>query len=149
MQTSISLPGSPFNARRGSRGSQVPWRPNGRRLGEKKALVFSTFIDAQEHLPYADDSNAVTPMSEENGAIIVPFYTSLASRHGSYTSHGSRVSYTSHGDINGRPITKETQLRTRLQQNLQNLVPEVVIDAKPDYVSFFTLAGISWEMMIC
>jgi len=31
-------------------------------------------MDAQEHLPYADDSTAATPMSEENGAIIVPIY---------------------------------------------------------------------------
>lgn len=37
-------------------------------------MVLSTYLDAQEHLPYADDSNAVTPMSEENGAIIVPVY---------------------------------------------------------------------------
>lgn len=36
--------------------------------------MLSTYLDAQEHLPYADDSNAVTPMSEENGAIIVPVY---------------------------------------------------------------------------
>lgn len=42
--------------------------------GDQKPLVLSTYLDAQEHLPYADDSNAVTPMSEENGAIIVPMY---------------------------------------------------------------------------
>lgn len=42
--------------------------------GDQKPLVLSTYLDAQEHLPYADDSNAVTPMSEENGAIIVPIY---------------------------------------------------------------------------
>lgn len=41
---------------------------------DRKPLVLSTYLDAQEHLPYADDSNAVTPMSEENGAIIVPVY---------------------------------------------------------------------------
>lgn len=42
--------------------------------GDRKPLVLSTYLDAQEHLPYADDSNAVTPMSEENGAMVVPMY---------------------------------------------------------------------------
>lgn len=42
--------------------------------GDRKPLVLSTYLDAQEHLPYADDSNAVTPMSEENGAMVLPMY---------------------------------------------------------------------------
>lgn len=42
---------------------------------DRKPLVLSTYLDAQEHLPYADDSAAVTPMSEDNGAIVVPPYT--------------------------------------------------------------------------
>lgn len=45
----------------------------------------------------------------------------LGSRHSSYNSHASRLSYTSHGDLLGRPlgigiappITKESQLRQR------------------------------------
>lgn len=45
---------------------------------DKKPLVLSTYLDAQEHLPYADDSNAVTPMSEENGAIVVPAFYNLS-----------------------------------------------------------------------
>ncbi|XP_042204475.1 sodium channel protein para-like isoform X10 [Homarus americanus] len=125
---SISLPGSPFNIRRGSRGShQFTWRTtNGRRFGDKKPLVLSTYLDAQEHLPYADDSAAVTPMSEENGAIIVPVYTNLGSRHNSYTSHTSRISYTSHGDLlNGKPLTtKESQLRSRSRNMAASQVPE-------------------------
>ena len=72
LQASLSLPGSPFNLRRGSRGSHQ--YKYGRRYGDKKPLVLSTYMDAQEHLPYADDSTAATPMSEENGAIIVPIY---------------------------------------------------------------------------
>lgn len=66
--------------RRGSRGSHQYTLRNGRgRIcappgGDRKPLVLSTYLDAQEHLPYADDSNAVTPMSEENGAMIVPMY---------------------------------------------------------------------------
>ena len=49
---------------------------------DRKPLVLSTYLDAQEHLPYADDSNAVTPMSEENGAIIVPvYYTNMGKKY--------------------------------------------------------------------
>jgi len=79
-QASLSLPGSPFNLRRGSKGShQFTWRNGPRRLGagDRKPLVLSTYLDAQEHLPYADDSAAVTPMSEDNGAIIVPVNPTL------------------------------------------------------------------------
>ncbi|XP_047500155.1 sodium channel protein para-like [Penaeus chinensis] len=123
-KASLSLPGSPYNIRKGSRGShQFTWRTaNGRRFGDKKPLVLSTYLDAQEHLPYADDSAAVTPMSEENGAIIVPVYTTLGSRHNSYTSHTSRISYTSHGDlINGKPPTKESQLLNRMASHVPEL----------------------------
>ncbi|XP_076324992.1 sodium channel protein para-like isoform X1 [Tachypleus tridentatus] len=122
-KASLSLPGSPFNLRRGSRGSQFSWRNGGRRFGDKKPLVLQTYRDAQEHLPYADDSNAVTPMSEENGAIIVPMFTNLNSRHSSYTSHSSRISYTSHGDMFNKNVTKESQLRSR-SKNLQGHVHE-------------------------
>ncbi|XP_034184270.1 sodium voltage-gated channel paralytic isoform X10 [Osmia lignaria lignaria] len=125
-KASLSLPGSPFNLRRSSRGSHQFTIRNGRGRfvgppgGDRKPLVLSTFLDAQEHLPYADDSNAVTPMSEENGTIVVPvYYANLGSRHSSYTSHTSRMSYTSHGDLigglanAGKPMTKESQLRIR------------------------------------
>ncbi|KAM7346312.1 sodium voltage-gated channel paralytic isoform 42-T47 [Cochliomyia hominivorax] len=128
--TSLSLPGSPFNIRRGSRSSHKYTIRNGRgRFGipgsDRKPLVLSTYQDAQQHLPYADDSNAVTPMSEENGAIIVPvYYCNLGSRHSSYTSHQSRISYTSHGDLLGgmaamgaSTMTKESKLRSRNSRN--------------------------------
>ncbi|XP_055382360.1 sodium channel protein para isoform X10 [Condylostylus longicornis] len=124
---SLSLPGSPFNPRRGSRGSHQFTIRNGRgRFGvpgsDRKPLVLSTYLDAQEHLPYADDSNAVTPMSEENGAIIVPvYYGNLGSRHSSYTSHQSRISYTSHGDLLGG-MTKESKLMNRSRRN-QSIAP--------------------------
>lgn len=93
---------------------------------DRKPLVLSTYLDAQEHLPYADDSNAVTPMSEENGAIIVPvYYTNLGSRHSSYTSHQSRISYTSHGDLLGG-MTKESRLRGR-SRNMSHCMPPLSV----------------------
>lgn len=62
-------------------------------------------------------------MSEENGAIIVPvYYANLGSRHSSYTSHQSRISYTSHGDLLGG-MTKESRLRGRSSRNNQTAVP--------------------------
>lgn len=126
-QGSLSLPGSPFNIRRGSRSSGN-WRTNqltgngSRSRGcygmDRKPLVLQTYVDAQEHLPFADDSAAVTPMSEDNGAIIIPLYSNLQhSRRSSYTSHSSRLSYTSHGEV--YCLTKESQLRSR-SRNLTN-----------------------------
>ncbi|XP_063928643.1 sodium channel protein para-like isoform X2 [Zophobas morio] len=124
---SLSLPGSPFNLRRGSRGSHQFTLRNTRHMvgpGDRKPLVLSTYLDAQEHLPYADDSNAVTPMSEENGAMVFPmYYANLGSRHSSYNSHAARMSYTSHGDLlggligSGKITTKESQLRCRSIRN--------------------------------
>ncbi|XP_055695996.1 sodium channel protein para isoform X44 [Lutzomyia longipalpis] len=128
---SLSLPGSPFNLRRGSRGSHQFTIRSGRGRfvipgNDRKPLVLSTYLDAQEHLPYADDSNAVTPMSEENGAIIVPvYYTNLGSRHSSYTSHQSRISYTSHGDLLGG-MTKESRLRGR-SRNMSHCMPPLSV----------------------
>lgn len=45
----------------------------------------------------------------------------LGSRHSSYTSHQSRISYTSHGDLLG---TKEQKLRSRSSRN-QSMVPPI------------------------
>lgn len=84
-------------------------------------------------------------MSEENGAIIVPvYYANLGSRHSSYTSHQSRISYTSHGDLLGG-MTKESRLRGRSSRNNHTAaVPPNganMIDANHkghrEYVNFF------------
>ena len=57
--------------------------------------------NAQEHLPYADDSTAVTPKSEMNGGIIVDTPSKMGglSRKFSYNSHTGKESYTSHTDV--------------------------------------------------
>lgn len=73
----------------------------------------------QDHLPYVDDSTAVTPMSDENGVVVMPsYFINLSTRHNSYTSHTSRISYTSHADLLKQTYvtTKESQLRSRSQR---------------------------------
>ena len=74
-----------------------------------------TYLDAQEHLPYADDSTVVTPKSEMNGGIIVDTPTKQAlGRKYSYNSHsGKQDSYTSHVDLR-YSATKEGTLRMRM-----------------------------------
>lgn len=82
----------------------------------KKPLVLFTYLDAQEHLPYADDSAAVTPKSELNGGIVVdtPTRMNLARKY-SYSSHtgGKEGSYTSHTDLRYEK-TKESALRKKM-----------------------------------
>lgn len=58
-QASLSLPGSPFNLRRGSRGSHQFTIRNGRGRfvgppgGDRKPLVLSTYLDAQVRYLFA------------------------------------------------------------------------------------------------
>ncbi len=129
-----SLPASPF-VRRASKsnsfGSHVRLQEKygvgaagaAGSSSSKKPLVLFTYLDAQEHLPYADDSTAVTPKSEANGYIVVdtPTRMNLARKY-SYTSHTGKVdSYNSHTDLRYPPAaasaaasTKETTLRKRM-----------------------------------
>lgn len=69
-------------------------------------------------MPYVDDSTVATPMSEENGHSTMPsYYMNMGTRHNSYTSHMSRISYTSHADLFKHLLpTKESQLRSRCQK---------------------------------
>lgn len=70
----------------------------------------------------------------------------LGSRHSSYTSHASRMSYTSHGDLlggigsNGKVMTKESQLRCRSLRNgptpANNIVEYTPRSHRGDYVGF-------------
>ena len=73
-QSSLSLPGSPFNLRRssprGSKGSShghLSWRSScGNRRSFGHPLVLSNYLEAQANLPYVDDSAAESPLSEDN-----------------------------------------------------------------------------------
>lgn len=104
---------------------------------DRKPLVLKSYLDAQDFLPYADDSDAVSPMSEDNNAMIIPSHN-ITSRHSSYTSHSSRISCTSHADAYGRglPITRERQLLNRRNFNEvilreeKNILTQFVREAK-------------------
>ncbi len=111
-----SLPPSPFVRRPASKStsfsSHVRLTGSGATNaagggGGKKPLVLFTYMDAQEHLPYADDSTAVTPKSELNGGIVVDTPTRMAfARKLSYNSHTGKLvdnSYNSHTDLRYPP----------------------------------------------
>ena len=130
-QASLSLPGSPMTFRRGSRISQFSWcKPSKRqsappgtvdRSHDRTPLVLPCLDNL--NFPYADDSKAVTPNSDDlcNHHNTHPFYPpgrrrlssasynsrmsydgrpnyTLASRRSSYASHYSRNSYTADMD---------------------------------------------------
>ena len=119
-----SLPASPF-VRRASKSNSFSShvRLHEKYGNSKKPLILFTYLDAQEHLPYADDSTAVTPKSELNGGIVVDTPTrNLAglSRKMSYNSHCGKVdySYNSHENLRYPPSiasnTKEGILTKRM-----------------------------------
>lgn len=100
-QASLSLPGSPFDKRRGSQYS-VTWARNDQRYGDRIPLVLQN-LDQESDVPFADESVVGTPLSEESAALLAGPPSAPHSRHSSYTSHSSRISYTSHGDVCGGP----------------------------------------------
>ena len=96
-----SLPASPFIRRPSKSNSFHSHVRLPEKYDNRKPLVLFTYLDAQEHLPYADDSTAVTPKSEMNGGIIVDTPSKMGglSRKFSYNSHTGKESYTSHTDV--------------------------------------------------
>lgn len=98
-QASLSLPGSPYDKRRGSQYS-VTWARNDQRYGDRIPLVLQN-LDQESDVPFADESVVGTPNSEECSALLAGPPSAPHSRHSSYTSHSSRISYTSHGDVCG------------------------------------------------
>ena len=112
LQASLSLPGSPFTIRRSSKSSQFNWRPGSKHYhhhghrtsasGDRQPLVLPYLDIYNLNLPYADDSNAVTPTSDElcNSQNTHGF---LAGRRrlSSTASYGSRISHPSYGYIDG------------------------------------------------
>ncbi|XP_064621653.1 sodium channel protein type 4 subunit alpha B-like isoform X2 [Lineus longissimus] len=120
-KASLSLPGSPFQPRRGSRASQFSWsRKNRHHRGaaDRQPLVLPYLENL--NLPYADDSNAVTPSSEELCNLQRSHPNFLQARRASLTSHNSRVS--SYMDPSGRPTpgsrrSSFSSIRSRTSRN--------------------------------
>ena len=125
-----SLPASPY-VRRASKSNSFSSHV---RLHEKygnsskKPLILFTYLDAQEHLPYADDSTAVTPKSELNGGIVVDTPTRIAglSRKMSYNSHSGKVdySYNSHENLRYPPSISSNTKEGILTKRMAHLISE-------------------------
>lgn len=96
-----SLPASPFIRRPSKSNSFNSHVKLPEKYDSRKPLVLFTYLDAENYLPYADDSTAVTPKSEINGGIIVDTPSKMGglSRKFSYNSHTGKESYTSHTDV--------------------------------------------------
>ncbi len=148
-QDSASLPGSPF-VRRNSRGSQFSWKkkPCGRAI-DRQPLVYQTLESLP--LPFADDSAAVTPSSED--LCNFPFHHKNApngrrysfasqsrrhwpdsarpsSRRSSFASSASRNSRTSRYSVHSPLEKKESKMDTLFSftRRGSQRVPDVVVD---------------------
>ncbi|QQP35114.1 Sodium channel protein, partial [Caligus rogercresseyi] len=118
-------------------GVSTPFRPHHLYVGPlifafKRSTGVAQRSPGLEHLPYADDSTAVTPKSELNGGIVVDAPHRINSinnnnnnnnnRKYSYNSHNGKIdSYNSHTDLsryngsgNNNNNTKEGTLRIRM-----------------------------------
>ena len=141
-QASFSLPGSPYINRRRSRPSRKSLKLAKHLLhhAEKQPLVHLESLN----LPYADDSNAVTPSSDDIRLCNLPSKFSILARRASFASslrrqredisrRGSNVSQgsrSSRSRLSPHEPDKLTKLETAF--NLKNkghrLLPEVVVD---------------------
>nr|AKH03687.1 voltage-gated sodium channel alpha subunit LNav14a21+ [Lymnaea stagnalis] len=145
---SLSLPGSPYIHRRNSKGSQYSWRKpvtatkRGGHYTDRQPLVHHTLENLP--LPFADDSGAVTPSSEDlcnysfvrnmpNGRRF-SFASQkrsagpdsgkqTGSRRSSFASNHSRTSRTSRGSQQADRSKMETLLNFK-----KGKVPDVVLD---------------------
>ncbi|XP_046575619.1 sodium channel protein type 4 subunit alpha B-like isoform X2 [Haliotis rubra] len=147
---SVSLPGSPFAYRRSSKGSQFSWKkkPSGRAT-DRQPLVYQTLESLP--LPFADDSAAVTPSSED--LCNFPFHKNAPngrrysfasqtrrhwpdarppSRRSSFASNVSRNSRTSRYSVHSPldPLKKESKMDTlfNFTRKGSQRVPDVVVD---------------------
>ncbi|XP_033734214.1 sodium channel protein type 4 subunit alpha A-like isoform X1 [Pecten maximus] len=161
VKPSFSLPGSPFN----SRGKKKP--KHGSQNADRQPLV-PPYLEI--FLPFADESNAVTPSSDEmyNVDTLKKYLTNVHGRSSlaslglrndgrpssrrnsvasllSRASHGSRRSQHS----NKTPSKLEVLTRTMSKHKSQHLMPEVYVDrCKSDDVLYARceLEEQSWEL---
>ena len=139
LQASFSLPGSPFiNRRRKSSRKSLKLAKQLMSHAEKQPLVHLESLN----LPYADDSTAVTPSSDDIKLInlsskfsmlahraSIRRYRDDISRRGSNVSQGSR---SSRSMLSPLPATEDKFSKLETAFNLKNKghqhLPEVVVD---------------------
>ena len=104
LQASLSLPGSPMTFRRGSRISQFSWckamkHQSAPPLSHDRTPLVLPCLD-NLNFPYADDSKAVTPNSDDlcNQHNAPTFYPPVRRRLSS-TSYNSRMSFDTRGNF--------------------------------------------------
>ena len=102
----MSLPGSPFHrrlSRSSNTGSHSYSLRSGPRFGERRQWLRSSYLDTRDHLPYVDDSRVGSPNGSLDGQVIhlSQGWPGLGphSRHNSYSSHTSRITYNSHAEL--------------------------------------------------
>ena len=93
-QASLSLPGSPLQrSRRVSRSSQAGSNTGSHSYSCRRHWLRSSHhLDTRDQLPWVDDSRVGSPTS-------LYLVSSGHSRHNSYSSHTSRLTYNSHGEL--------------------------------------------------
>ena len=90
----MSLPGSPLQrSRRVSRSSNTGSHSYSLRSARRHWLRSSHHLDTRDHLPWVDDSRVGSPTS------LYLVSSGAHSRHNSYSSHTSRLTYNSHGEL--------------------------------------------------
>lgn len=154
LQDSLSLPGSPYiHQRKGSKNSHFSWKPKGKlpiHSNDRQPLVHHNLESIP--LPFADDSAAVTPSSDDlcnspflnklpNGrrfsfAALSGYRHPLAvgksnSRRSSFASQQSRASRKSRHSIRSYigGAAEKSKMETLLNFNKnKSKVPDVVLD---------------------
>ncbi|CAG0880165.1 unnamed protein product [Cyprideis torosa] len=119
---SAAYPHSAHHRRTSSFSSGLSWRTSRSRsrrsysTAEKVPLVtVSLSSSVQDSVPFADDSDVLTPISDTAGALASS--GRLGSRYASCDSHLARLSFTSHGDLSDSsfPVGKNRRPPSRVK----------------------------------
>ncbi|XP_052827734.1 sodium channel protein type 4 subunit alpha B isoform X3 [Octopus bimaculoides] len=107
-RASLSLPGSPFPLRRGSKTSQLSWRKVKNTRANDRQPLMPHYLE-NLNLPFADDSNAVTPTSDD--LCNLPLKSVLNGRRSSFLSHQRRWSH-----VDGRLSSRRSSYASQISR---------------------------------
>nr|QPI69427.1 voltage-gated sodium channel invertebrate type 1 variant [Hapalochlaena lunulata] len=107
-RASLSLPGSPFPLRRGSKTSQLSWRKVKNTRANDRQPLMPHYLE-NLNLPFADDSNAVTPTSDD--LCNLPLKSVLNGRRSSFLSHQRRWSH-----VDGRLSSRRSSCASQISR---------------------------------